>query len=168
MSIPQTLTCDYIREMGPCYDPATALGKDWQGTLLDFLDAPTVTIRDRVWVALLLPNTPFDYSKEFVRQCILELQAYTDICPAALLALANPTFATVQKAQREAKEPVERTIYHLACDLLQNERIKYIKRANVLGDFLPPETVLAIAKDIFKTQLSQDLSQAAMVATEAQ
>ena len=43
------LNCDFFREAKACYDPATVLGEDWNGTALDILDHPQIPLRDKIW-----------------------------------------------------------------------------------------------------------------------
>ena len=43
------LNCDFFREAKACYDPATVLGEDWNGTALDILDHPQVPSEDKIW-----------------------------------------------------------------------------------------------------------------------
>jgi len=43
------LNCDFFREAKACYDPATVLGEDWNGTALDILDHPQIPSEDKIW-----------------------------------------------------------------------------------------------------------------------
>ena len=43
------LNCDFFREAEACYDPATVLGEDWNGTALDILDHPQIPSDDKIW-----------------------------------------------------------------------------------------------------------------------
>ena len=43
------LNCDFFREAKACYDPATVLGEDWNGTALDILDHPQISSDDKIW-----------------------------------------------------------------------------------------------------------------------
>ena len=43
------LNCDFFREAEACYDPATVLGEDWNGTALDILDHPQIPSKDKIW-----------------------------------------------------------------------------------------------------------------------
>jgi len=43
------LNCDFFREAEACYDPATVLGEDWNGTALDILDHPQISSDDKIW-----------------------------------------------------------------------------------------------------------------------
>jgi hypothetical protein len=45
------LNCDFFREAKACYDPATVLGEDWNGTALDILDHPQISSDDKIWAA---------------------------------------------------------------------------------------------------------------------
>jgi len=36
-------------EAEACYDPATVLGEDWNGTALDILDHPQIPSEDKIW-----------------------------------------------------------------------------------------------------------------------
>jgi len=43
------INCDFFREAEACYDPATVLGEDWNGTALDILDHPQIPSDDKIW-----------------------------------------------------------------------------------------------------------------------
>jgi hypothetical protein len=43
------LNCDFFEKAKACYDPATVLGEDWNGTALDILDHPQIPLRDKIW-----------------------------------------------------------------------------------------------------------------------
>ena len=43
------INCDFFREAEACYDPATVLGEDWNGTALDILDHPQISSDDKIW-----------------------------------------------------------------------------------------------------------------------
>jgi hypothetical protein len=45
------ITCDKIRALGPCYDPAEKLPENYEGSVVDFLRQENVPTRDRIWVA---------------------------------------------------------------------------------------------------------------------
>jgi len=46
----KTLTISDIRDLKPCYDPATKVAEDWQGTVIDILRLENVPKQDRIWV----------------------------------------------------------------------------------------------------------------------
>ena len=43
------LNCDFLKKAKACYDPATVLGEDWNGTALDILDHPQIPSDDKIW-----------------------------------------------------------------------------------------------------------------------
>ena len=43
------LDCDFFEKAEACYDPATVLGEDWNGTAIDILDHPQVPSEDKIW-----------------------------------------------------------------------------------------------------------------------
>jgi hypothetical protein len=43
------LNCDFFEKAEACYDPATVLGEDWNGTAIDILDHPQVPSEDKIW-----------------------------------------------------------------------------------------------------------------------
>jgi len=43
------LNCDFFREAKACFDPATVLGEDWNGTAIDILDHPQIPSEDKIW-----------------------------------------------------------------------------------------------------------------------
>ena len=43
------LDCDFLKKAKACYDPATVLGEDWNGTALDILDHPQISSDDKIW-----------------------------------------------------------------------------------------------------------------------
>ena len=48
----KTFTIADIRALGPCYDPARYLPKNWQGTAIDILNVEACPAKDRLWVVL--------------------------------------------------------------------------------------------------------------------
>ena len=47
----KTYTLKDIRKLNPCYDPSKYALKDWEGTILDILNADIVPAYDRIWLA---------------------------------------------------------------------------------------------------------------------
>jgi len=43
------LNCDFLKKAKACYDPATVLGEDWNGTALDILDHPQIPSKSKIW-----------------------------------------------------------------------------------------------------------------------
>ena len=43
------LNCDFLKKAKACYDPATVLGEDWNGTALDILDHPQIPSKNKIW-----------------------------------------------------------------------------------------------------------------------
>ena len=44
-----TINCDIFKKAEACFDPATVLGEDWNGTALDILDHPQIPSEDKIW-----------------------------------------------------------------------------------------------------------------------
>jgi hypothetical protein len=49
-----TITLADIRKLGPCYDPERYAPADWQGTVIDILQAEQIPAQDRIWVVVQL------------------------------------------------------------------------------------------------------------------
>ena len=45
------LDCNFFRAASACYDPATVLGEDWTGTIVDILRMEEIPAKDRIWAA---------------------------------------------------------------------------------------------------------------------
>jgi hypothetical protein len=65
----KTFTIDDIRTLGPCYDPARYLPKDWSGTALDILAVEDCPAEDRLWVVLHDEWIPSRTMRLFAVQC---------------------------------------------------------------------------------------------------
>ena len=44
-----TINCDIFKKAEACFDPATVLGEDWNGTALDILDHPQIPSKNKIW-----------------------------------------------------------------------------------------------------------------------
>ena len=48
------ITLEDLRNLNPCYDPATKLGNGWSGTLLDILNGSRIPDDDKIWAVTKL------------------------------------------------------------------------------------------------------------------
>ena len=74
----KTFTIDDIRTLGPCYDPARYLPKDWSGTALDILAVEECPAADRLWVVLHSGWIPDRTMRLFAVWCARQALALVD------------------------------------------------------------------------------------------
>ena len=106
-----TINIEFLVQAKACYHPTKYLPKNWEGTILDLINVPSIPDRDKVWAFTRAKVVPLSLHAEFAKKCTtvdVTNIAQAERCAAIATdaAKANLPFTTAAAAYATANTVV--------------------------------------------------------------